>query len=90
MSYQKNCAFDEVELIEGLSPQLRNEVTRFVLKETLGKLPLFTEQLDSDFQLEIFPYIRPVSYVAREVIFHKGDQAREPMPLLISLDLTLI
>jgi hypothetical protein len=46
--YHKTAAFDEVELIAGLSPSLRTEVTRFVLKETLGKLPMFSEQLPSN------------------------------------------
>ena len=48
------------------SPSLRSEVTRFVLKNTLGKLPLFTQTLDPEFQMEVFPLIKPVS-------FTKGD-----------------
>ena len=55
--YTKRAAFDEVELLEGLSPSLRSEVTRFVLKETLGKLPLFSQQLDPEFQMEVPPRI---------------------------------
>ena len=60
--YTRRAAFDEVELLNGLSPSLRSEVTRFVLKETLGRIPLFSQQLDPDFQLEVFPLLKPVSY----------------------------
>ena len=80
--YQKNAAFDEVELIQELPPSLRAEVTRFVLRETLGRLPLFTELLDTDFQLEVFPHIKPIAFVRREIIFRKGEIARELMFLL--------
>ena len=81
-AYAKSTGFNEVELLEGLSPSLRAEVTRFVLKETLGKLPLFSKTLDPEFQIEIFPYIKPVSYSASEVIFRKGEPSRELMFLL--------
>ena len=71
-----------MELLEGLSPSLRSEVTRFVLKETLGKIPLFARTLDPDFQLEVFPHIVPVSYSQGEVVFRKGEASRDLMFLL--------
>ena len=80
--FEKGSAFDEVDLIAGLSPTLRSEVTCFVLKSTLGKLPLFTGALDTEFQMEVFPYIQPVTYMKDEVIFRKGDVSRELMFLL--------
>ena len=43
--YTKRSAFDEVELLAGLSPSLRAEVTRYVLRETLGQLPIFAQQV---------------------------------------------
>ena len=81
-AFQKSRGFDEAELISGLSPQLRNEVTRHVLSETLGKLPLFADIFDTELQLEIFPHIKPVSYERGETIFRKGELARELMFLL--------
>ena len=63
--YTQRAAFDEIELLDGLSPSLRSEVTRFVLRETLGKLPLFTQQLDPEFQLEVFPSSRSATPRAR-------------------------
>lgn len=80
--YTRRAAFDEVELLEGLSPSLRSEVTRFVLKETLGKLPLFAQQLDPEFQMEVFPLIKPVSYAKGEVVFSRGDPSRDLIFLL--------
>ena len=80
--YHRKAGFDEVELLNGLSPSLRADVTRFVLKETLGKLPLFKQTLDPEFQMEVFPYITPVSYTAGEVIFRKGEVSRDLMFLL--------
>ena len=65
-----------------LSPQLRSEVTRYVLSETLGKLPIFADLFDTELQLELFPYVRPVSYERGETIFRKGELARELMFLL--------
>ncbi len=80
--YTRRAAFDEVELLEGLSPSLRSEVTRFVLKETLGKLPLFAQQLDPEFQMEVFPLIKPVSYAKHEVVFQRGEPSRDLIFLL--------
>ena len=80
--YTRRAAFDEVELLEGLSPSLRSEVTRFVLKETLGKLPLFAQQLDPEFQMEVFPLIKPVSYAKQEVVFQRGEPSRDLIFLL--------
>jgi hypothetical protein len=54
--YTRRPAFDEIELLEGLSPSLRSEVTGFVLKETLGRLPLFAHELDPSFQMEVLPH----------------------------------
>ena len=80
--FTRRAAFDEVELLDGLSPSLRSEVTRFVLKETLGKLPLFAQQLDPEFQMEVFPLIKPVSYAKGEIVFNRGDPSRDLIFLL--------
>lgn len=81
--YAGHAGFDEVKLLEGLSPSLRSEVTRFVLKETLGRIPLFVKTLDPEFQLEVFPYITPASYSVGEVIFRKGETSHDLMFLLV-------
>lgn len=81
--YQKNRGFDEVDIIEGLAPKLRADVTRFVLQETLGKVSLFADVFDTNFQLEIFPYIKPITYMSREVIYRKGES---PLQLFFLLE----
>jgi len=80
--FTKRSAFDEVELLAGLSPSLRAEVTRYVLRETLGQLPIFAQQLDPEFQNEVFPLIKPCSYAEGEVLFRKGEVARDLLFLL--------
>ena len=73
--YQKKSAFDELALLDGLSPSLRNEVTSFVLRMTLGSLPLFKD-LTPEFQMDVFPLIRNVSYLKGEVVFKRGEPSR--------------
>ena len=58
------------------------QVSRFVLAETLGKLPLFASQLDPEFQLAVFPLIKPVSYSEGDIIFRRGDPSRDLIFLL--------
>ena len=80
--FTRRAAFDEIELLGGLSPSLRSEVTRYVLRETLGKLPLFAQQLDPEFQLEVFPLLKPVSYAKGEIVFMRGEPSRDLIFLL--------
>ena len=71
--YERKTAFDEGGILDGLTPPLRLEVVRHLLRETIGKIPLFKQTLDVSFQLEIFPLFKPVSAGAREVIYSKGE-----------------
>ena len=65
-------AFDETDILEGLTPQLRQEVTAFLLKETVGSMPLF-EKLSDEFQTEVFPRLKPLAAGASELIIKRGD-----------------
>jgi CRP-like cAMP-binding protein len=82
--YERQSAFDEVELLKGCPPALRAELSLAVLKETLGKVPLFADatHADPEFQSELFPVLKPVSFIAGEVIFKKGDPSRELLFLI--------
>lgn len=71
--YEKKTAFDELAILEGLTPSLRFEVVRHSLRETIGRIPLFRKTLDPLFQMEIFPLFKPVSASPREVIYTKGE-----------------
>ena len=74
--YDKKTAFDEIAILEGLTPPLRSEVVRHSLKETIGRIPLFRRTLDPMFQMEIFPLFQPVSTATREIIYCKGDASQ--------------
>ena len=80
--YTRRPAFDELALLEGLSPSLRAAVTKYVLNETLGRLPIFTGSLDPEFQMQVFPLIKPVSYLKGEVVFRRGEPSRDLFFLL--------
>ena len=58
-------------------------MTRYVLKDTLGRIPLFQGQwLDPEFQSDLFPLIKPVSYQPGEVILKRGEPSLELLFLL--------
>jgi hypothetical protein len=80
--YSRRPAFDEVELLSECPPALRADVERFVLQGTLGQLALFSQHLDPEFMSEIFPFIKPVSYAAGDLIFSKGEVSRDLLFLL--------
>lgn len=61
---------------------MRADVERFVLQGSLGKLALFSQHLDPEFMSEIFPFIKPVSYAAGDIIFGKGEVSRDLLFLL--------
>jgi len=74
--------FDEMELLNGCPPTLRSDTIRFLLKKSLGKMPLFENVVDPEFQSELFPVVQPVSFSAGELIFYKGEVSRELLFLL--------
>jgi CRP-like cAMP-binding protein len=77
--YKRTAPFDEFELLNECPPALRHDVTRAVLQETLGKVPIFKDRLmvDPEFQNDIFPVAKPVHFHAGEIIFHRGERSRE-------------
>ena len=75
--YTKQPVFDEGAILSGLSPSLHNEVVRSILAETVGRLPLFSSKLSPEFQMAIFPKLKPVSYEPGQTIFDKGAVSQE-------------
>jgi len=73
--YSRKTAFDEEAILGGLTPALRLEVVRHSLKESIGRIPLFAEILQPEFQLEVFPLFKPLSASPREAIFVRGDSS---------------
>jgi len=71
--YSRKTAFDEDAILGGLTPNLRYEVVRHTLKDSIGRIPLFRDTLEPLFQLEVFPLFKPMSAAPRDIIFSKGD-----------------
>ena len=71
--YDRKTAFEEGEILDGLTPPLRMEVVRHILRDTIGRIPLFKQTLGPAFQLEIFPLFQPMSATTREIIYAKGE-----------------
>ena len=70
--YRHKDIFDEAEILDNLNPRLNQEIVTFILKDTLGKLPLF-KTLSRDFQIKCFPKLRPGRFKPGEIIFNRGE-----------------
>ena len=44
--YETQPVFDEISILDCLSPSMRSEVVQSIMKESLGKLALFEQKLD--------------------------------------------
>lgn len=80
--YSKKTVFDEEAILGSLSPELRFEVVRHALKETIGRIPLFGSTLAPFFQLEVFPLLKPLAAVSGELILRRGDVPTDLLFLL--------
>ena len=72
--YSRKTAFNEMEILDKLTPALRFDVVKFALKDTIGRIPLFASTLDPMFQLEVFPLFKPIAASPGDIIFKKGDR----------------
>jgi len=70
--YQKQAVFDEKSILKDLSPALHAELLRTICADTISRLPLFAK-LSPDFQKQIFPYIKPLSFDRGDYIFRAGS-----------------
>ena len=80
--YSRKTAFDEDQILGGLTPALRLEVVKHSLKDTIGKIPLFADIADPMFQLQVFPLLKPISVAPGEVIHCKGDISHDLLFLI--------
>jgi hypothetical protein len=77
---QKQAVFDEKSILKDLSPALHAELIGTICADTISRLPLFAK-LSPDFQKQIFPYIKPLSFDRGDYIFRAGVRGRPvPMP----------
>ena len=70
--YTQQAVFDEKAILSNLSPDLHSETVRCILRETLEHIPLF-ERLNPDFQIAVFPHLKPLSVSKGEVIYARGS-----------------
>ena len=74
--YAKVPVFDEHTILAGLNPQLHSEIVTAVLRDSVGKLPLF-DKLPPDFKISIFPHLKPLSFNPGASIFKKGSASKD-------------
>lgn len=74
--YTRKSAFDEEEIVRGLTPALRAEVTTILLRDSLGHFPLLNA-LGVEFQQEVYSQLKPVSYANQDVIYAKGSPSED-------------
>jgi len=73
--YTRRAVFNETDILDQLNPQLHLEVVNHILEEQLGGLPLFAK-LNPNFKIELFPYLKPISFAPGDVIYKKGAPSR--------------
>lgn len=73
--YQRRSAMDEEAIINGLAPSLKTEVVRHLLRKTVARIPMFSEEYceyaSGAFQLELHPFLKPVVYENGETVIGK-------------------
>jgi len=72
--YTRRAVFDEQSILGGLNPQLHAEVVTCILRDTLGRLPLYAK-LTPQFTFKLFPLLKPLSYQRHDYLYHRGDES---------------
>ena len=73
--YRRVPAFDEAQILEEMTPQLRLEATSFLLQKSVGAMPLFARAAP-EFQMHVYPRLRPHAVSMGDVIYKRGDISR--------------
>ena len=74
--YTRKSAFDEEDILRGLTPALRTEVTGILLRDSLGHFPLLAI-LGREFQMEVYPRLKPVAFANQDVIYTRGSLSED-------------
>ncbi len=74
--WEKRLGYDESSLVADLPPSLRTEVSLFLKKDIIEKVPLF-KGAGETFIREIALGMRPVVYMPGDYVFRAGDSAGE-------------
>jgi voltage-gated potassium channel len=74
--WKQRLGYDESEFMRELPEGLKNEVTSFLKKDILEKIPLF-KGISDKFVREVSLHLRPVVYTPGDYIFREGDRGNE-------------
>lgn len=74
--WKKRLGYDESAFISRLPAGLQNEVSLFLKRDILNKIPLFKE-IDEVFLREMSLHLRPMVYTPGEYVFREGDKGNE-------------
>lgn len=72
--YQHRAVFDEQSILGNLNQELHAQVVNFILKKSVLRVPIFT-RVGPDFQVSIFPCLKPLQFREGEVVFEKGAKS---------------
>lgn len=72
----KRMGYDESEFLKDLPRSLKGEVSRFLKKDVIEKIPLFKE-VDSSFIDLIAINLQPLVLMPDDILFHKGESGHE-------------
>lgn len=74
--WKKRLGFDETTFLTSLPPGLKNEVSIYLKKQILEKIPLFTGVSD-EFINEVANHLRPIVYTPGSYVIKKGETGSE-------------
>ncbi len=74
--WRKKLGFDESVFLSGLPQGLQSEVSIFLKREILEKIPLF-RGVSNSFLIEVSSHMRPQVCIPGETIFEEGDTGNE-------------
>lgn len=74
--WKKRLGYDESVFISKLPIGLQNEVSLFLKRDILDKIPLFKE-IDDRFLREMSLHLRPLVFTPGEYVFREGDKGNE-------------
>jgi hypothetical protein len=74
--WEKRLGFDESAIVDDFPPSLRAEVSLFLKKDVIEKVPFF-QGASTDLIREIAMAMRPLVYLPGDFVFRSGDQGHE-------------
>ncbi len=74
--WEKRLSFDESNVIADLPPSLKTEVSLFLKRDIIAKVPLF-QGASEEFIKEIALEMKPLVFMPGDYVYHAGEQGRD-------------